>query len=102
MAMRTKISFHQQYGRRVLLWMVFFYGFANLVIVAVIDGAWKELRSPYLVDIFHQLQRCPAGKPDVVCIGTSRLSMAFSVTETQGLMQHVTGERDLDVFNAST
>ncbi len=100
--MGVKLGLHQQRGRRVLLWAAALYCLANLAVVGVIDSSRKELRSPYLADVFHQLRRCPAGKPDVVCIGTSRLSMAFSATQAQGLMRSLTEERDLEVFNAAT
>ena len=99
--MRTKFGLHQQRDRRALLWAALLYCLANLVIVGIIDGSWKELRSPFLVDIFHQLRQYPSGKPDVVCIGTSRFQAAFSTNEVQGLMRYLTGDQELEVFNAS-
>ncbi len=88
-------------GRRSLLWAVALYAVVMVAINGAVDGWWPELRSPYLVDTFHQLQTCPEGRADVVCVGTSRLAMAFCADVVQGQLLPWTADGRVEVFNAS-
>jgi hypothetical protein len=99
--MGTKSRTRRGQGRRALLWAALLYALATLLLDAAIDGHWPQARSAYLVDTLRQFRECPPGRPDVVCIGTSRLAIAFNVEDVRWEMIRSTGDRSLEVFNAS-
>ncbi len=99
--MGTKPGKRRGRGCRALTWAALLYGLATVSLNAAIDGRWPQIRSAYLVDTLRQLRACPPGRPDVVCIGTSRLAMAFNVEDVRREMIRSTGNRSLEVFNAS-
>jgi hypothetical protein len=83
------------------LWATLFYAVITLVLDIAIDGRWRNLRSPSMVDVLHQMVECRPDGPDVVCLGTSRLGSAFSGDDVLQQMIQLTGKSDLEVFNAS-
>src|SRR5271165_1216056 len=99
--MGTTLPIRRGRGRRALLWAVLFYGVASLAMDVAVDGRWRGLRSPQLVDVLHQLEYCRPDGPDVVCFGTSRLGSAFSGDDILHEMIQLTGNSDLEIFNAS-
>ncbi len=99
--MSTALPTRRGRGRRILLWVVLIYAVTTVVLDVVIDGYWRGLRSPQLVDVLLQMEDCRPDGPDVICFGTSRLGSGFSGDDVLHEMVQLTGNSDLEVFNAS-
>ncbi len=98
--MTGKPRFPEGHGRRVLLWAALVYALVQLGTDVAVDGWWRQGRSTYLQGLFDRI-RAERNPVHVLCLGTSRLGLAFSAAEVQARLRQATAETSLHVFNAS-
>jgi hypothetical protein len=87
-------------GRRTLAWALGLLLLGQLGVGLVLDSSWAAVRYPdgaYVLAKARTHRRPPA----VVCLGSSRLGMAFRAEEIRRQLRERTGRPDLEVFNAT-
>jgi hypothetical protein len=97
--MFRKVRSKQSQPVRILFWAGGCFVLIQLITNVLLDCYWPQVRSPFLDHSLKQAQACPHSV-DVVCLGSSRLGLAFRSDEVEALMRQQTGDPSFAVFNA--
>lgn len=85
---------------RVLLWAAAIFMLTQFAVGLFLDRCWLEVRFPEGAKSLSGLQSLKAA-PDIVCLGSSRMGMAFRPKDVKNRLTEVTGDSSIQVFNAA-
>jgi hypothetical protein len=98
MAGRSQAS--RRRGRSALLWAGATFLVVQLAVGLALDNSWPNLRFPYAVHVINEVRQC-APKPDIICVGSSRMGMCFRAKEIVRCLREQGGDRAIQVYNAT-
>ena len=83
----------------MLLWSGLAFVCAQLGFGLLLDSCWQRLRFPQAAAILAEARQL-AVQPDLVCLGSSRLGVAFRPFELSEQLRRQSGRDDVVAFNA--